>query len=338
MHCLHTIVGRCLSILSDTVSGAIAFALAQKPAGAVDTFRSALKIVLRQSVDVVHGGLPPRPDADITEYRAAFLDCFIQGRPGLTAKRRRLILERRVRDDWQSDRLVLYVRAGASPEEVEQEMEDWAEDVSEALAPTAVKVFARSRWCTSGATAADLFLLCTCHNLAARAIPVWIQLLGGKIDSSIWDDLGDIVLESLEGEQYWAAFNDKQRGDALRFARAPTTTANVVLWHKCMIPSVILMDRCLHQASEEWNRSQAQDGSISGDRKYVILECMKGNLTAGFFSMIISFMFGASQWTFLPKGLRTMAVASLAFAMLARSLGGVDFHISGLFAAYPYRL
>lgn len=61
IHMVSTIQGTTFRSVDTTVSGLIAFALAQKPGGAVGALRAALEYVLKQSVQIVHGH-PPGPE------------------------------------------------------------------------------------------------------------------------------------------------------------------------------------------------------------------------------------------------------------------------------------
>jgi hypothetical protein len=212
------------------------------------------------------------------------------------------------------------------------------QDVAEALVTTQLKVFAKSRWCTSGDTAADLMLLCLCHNVLHRAVPIWLEKQGFDCQTPIWEDLGEIMLENMEGEAYWAAFNEKQRGSALKFARAPTTTISVALWHKCLLPNIRLMDRFLREGGGDWDRCELQSAAMGQPRAFRITEACTGKTTEAFFKEVRTFIFEHSEWEFLPTKCCTQMEQSLAFGMLIRTLGGIHFHIASVFAAYPYRL
>ena len=125
IHCISTVFGKALGLISDTVSGGIAMGIAQRPAGSIQHFKSAVEQVLSDSVVVVPGGIPPNDGADVIRYRAAVLDTWQSGRPGLSGARRRVMLESRCRDDWQSDELRMYVPEDADDDAVQALKASW---------------------------------------------------------------------------------------------------------------------------------------------------------------------------------------------------------------------
>ena len=74
IHCVSTVFGKALGLISDTVSGGIAMGIAQRPAGSIQHFKSAVEQVLSDSVVVVPGCIPPDDGADVIRYRASVLD------------------------------------------------------------------------------------------------------------------------------------------------------------------------------------------------------------------------------------------------------------------------
>jgi hypothetical protein len=162
--------------------------------------------------------------------------------------------------------------------------------------------------------------------------------MGFKAKVSVWDDLGEIVLEGLEGESYWSAFNEKQRGDALRMSRSPSTPASAALWHKCIQPSIRLMNTLLRYGSEMWGECETQDVALGLHRTYRVLDAACGKLTTGSDKLLQSLISESSSWDFLPESLQTNRIRSIAFAMLARTAAGIHHQVSNEFAGYPYRL
>jgi hypothetical protein len=234
--------------------------------------------------------------------------------------------------------VILYVGADARDESIQAMTKDWLESAVDALVPQPLQVFARSRWCTSGNTARELLLLTLAHDLLNRSIPVWLSKLGHKTEVSVWDDLAEVVLEGLEGDQYWSAFNEKQHGDALRFAKQTATSSCIVFSHLCMVPCTKLMDRFLRQAAEDWDRCEAQDAAQGQRRAFRLTDAASGRLTHEFFREVHGMFFNTSSWKAVPERCCTQKDQSMAFAMLARSVCGVHAQIEHHLSACPYKL
>jgi hypothetical protein len=324
--------------VKDTVSGAIALALAQKGIGSVESFRDAVQQVLRSRIRVDKGGVPLSPESPALTYRKAVLDTWQSDSPGMQMARRRAVLEARVKDDWQTPDISIVVASGVSDDEVEVQIAAWCEEVASALVPSHLKVFARNRWCTSSPTSGDLFLLSLCHGLLKDVIPVWLRSFGHTASTSCWDDLGEILLDDLEGEAYWAAFNSKQRGDAMRFSQAARTVPCIALWHKTMQPCVRLVDAFLRYASDDWDNNEMQDVACGLPRTFRTLDAANGKILQHFMESMRSALFEASEWTFLPFEHQTGFEQSLAFTMIAKGITGIHRHLSSRFQGYPYRL
>jgi hypothetical protein len=340
VHSAHTIAGRVLNVVGDAVSGAIAFGLAQKSTGATEQFRSTLREYLKTNAVIVTGGLPPAPTSDVVKYRTALLDTWQCGRNDTSLVRRRIVLERHLQDDWTRQEIRVYVGTYVSNTEaaLKQYIDDWADDVTEALVPCSVKVFACHRWCTSAATSGELLLLMLCHNILTQIVPAWLAAIGFSSKATLWDDLGEIVLDELEGDAYWAAFAEKQRGDALRFVRSSMSPIGCALWHKCLQPAVRLMDLLLRFASESWDDNDMQDAAKGLPRAYRVVEAATGRLTSGISEMLHKYMTDDAEWMFLPPALKTQKSRSLAFCMLAQSAGGIHAQLASVYSSYPYRL
>lgn len=170
---------------------------------------------------------------------------------------------------------------GTAPEACEQIIDTWSKETAEALAPSALKVFARSRWCTSGSVAAETFLLSSCHGILEAAVPIWLRRLGGTGKKDLptsWSE--DATMQMVghdppcasEGNTLWAEFNHQQRVGAHRLAQSPLARAGWTLWHSCMAPAVWLMDRLLACASAKWDREQEYQALKEGQRSFRIID------------------------------------------------------------------
>jgi hypothetical protein len=162
--------------------------------------------------------------------------------------------------------------------------------------------------------------------------------MGYTSKTSLWDDLGEIVLDGLEGEAYWSAFSEKQRGDSLRFSQSSMGPTGIALWHKCLQPSVRMMDTLLRIASESWDDNEMQDAALGLPRAYRVVDAATGKLTAGVSAMIHTYVTDEAEWAFLPPSLMTYKARSLAFSMLAQTAGGIQSQLSAVYSSYPYRL
>jgi hypothetical protein len=338
IHCVHTITGRVLKPVSDTVSGAIALGVTQKSTGASAKFRAAIATVLKNNVVVAKGGCPPGDDSPWLVHRKALLDAWQEGRKDLSLKRRRVVFEKLFKDDWTQNAFRLCVGENDDDATIKATVENWAVEAAEALAPCPVKVFPRHRWCTSAATSGELLLLTFCHDLLRQVVPLWLESMGHKANKSLWDELGEIVLEGLEGEAYWSAFYEKQRGDSLRMSQAVSTPACAALWHMCMQPCIRLMNTLLRYGSEQWGECETQDVVLGLPRAYRVLDAAVGKITAKADAMLFSLVSKSSSWAFLPNSLQTYRVRSLAWAMLARTGAGIQMQVIARFEGYPYRL
>jgi hypothetical protein len=237
---------------------------------------------------------------------------------------------------------------------------DWARDVATALLPSMLKVFTRHRWCSSREISSEVMLLCLFFNVLQRVIPLYLVALGKKLPLTSWQEFeeSDIVIKMLEGLEtlesnggstgntktddkvaLWVAFNEKQRGSAMRLARNSFLTAGSCLWHVCLAPFIDLMFVMLDLCSDEWEKYQQARAVLLKNRDFRMVQAAKGIITDKFFVVLLDHVFGNGfQWRFIPSTCQTEYMVSLAFAMVARSLGAAQVYIAAPFLAYPFRL
>ncbi len=200
------------------------------------------------------------------QHRGRILDIWISGKETAKHKKRRVILEATMMDNWEYDVCNVFVGEHDTDEIVEAKLDTWAEQATEALLPQRLKLFARHRWVTSTECSGELTLLSLCHNVLPRAVTIWAQKL--NVNKKAFQlELEEVVLEHLQDDpnSYWKAFNEKHRGQATRLT-LPSTTSQILLWHKCTLPCVQLTDRCLRQASDTWDRNELHDAAQSVPR------------------------------------------------------------------------
>ena len=111
-HIAHTCQGRSYKPLDKTLSGLIAYALAQKPGGAIRKLREQLACVLRLSVRVLPGPAP-RPQDPRCVHRDLILQACISGQT-FAAARRRVHLQELLHGDLTSDTVEVPTSGGAS--------------------------------------------------------------------------------------------------------------------------------------------------------------------------------------------------------------------------------
>jgi hypothetical protein len=339
-----------ISIINDVVSGAIAHALIQKPNGTYDIMWAVIVDVLITCSLPIIGGVPPRQDSEIIRYRDSVLAAFQGKAPKASIQKRVFVLKQKVHSDLQ-DKLSInvYLPGGTPLDNVADLIRVWAQDVATALAPRRLKIFAHHRWCTSGEVAAELFISEMFFGLLSRCIPLFIEALGKKLPLNSWQELegSDIVIARLADEEHgkipdevaaWVAFNERQRGSAMRFSRSPFMKAGLCLWHACLAPCITLMSVTLDVCSDEFERMQQASAVLKGTRTFRIVEAAKGTVVEVFFKETMDRIFNESSWLFMPLSCQTEHANSLAFAMLARAVGSVMALIQGHFDSYPIKL
>ena len=205
VHCLHTAAGFALSGVQGCISGAVAFALAQRPGGAVVTLRQEIKAVLVASAALING--PPPPDSHPhSVHRDAVLELFVPPNEVQQKERLRFLLK----GDLTSDRVPLYY-ANRVPD-----VTSWAGQLAWALLPRATPLLNTSRWLLSVTPLRMCGLVAHVHNLLARAVPRWLARLKQKIPPPMhgWDLPEEVEVPRQQNPQEpkdWKLFNEQQR-------------------------------------------------------------------------------------------------------------------------------
>lgn len=212
--------------------------------------------------------------------------------------------------DWSQRQIVVYTLDAGF------DVGQWSRQVATALLPSAVQVFSRNRWLTNLRPLSAAALLGACHHLLSRVVPSWLQLLRGK-EVARWQDTGvparrlrwDVVDSDASGDEGggqrdeevaeeaaraapmadWAAFQERQRGNAAAFASRNPGQA-LLLARYTLSPVVRLFDRMLDMASVKWETRQHFECISSGTPLHTRLaEAHAGSLTSDLFGMCACF-------------------------------------------------
>ena len=118
-------------------------------------------------------GQPPLASSESMRRRNAFLDLCLGH--GSEYDALRLIRLREVlQSDIQNSEIILYT-ATENPD-----LDQFADKLSELLLPAGIAKFARNRWLTTTKPLKQVALLDGTFNIFRRAVPLWIQSLGGR--------------------------------------------------------------------------------------------------------------------------------------------------------------
>jgi hypothetical protein len=236
IHHVSIVQGKTYGMICPTVSGMIAFSLAQMPAGSVCKLRDVIALVICEST-ICADGLPPAADDQCMVRRNALLDLCLGA--STTDLKRRSELERLIASDISEDTIYVYPGHEAAFDKME-----YAEKLANAVLPKAVPLMQRRRWMSSTVPISECALLACAFNLLSRALPYWVCVLKGKDPGpvplekpgSAWDILDDAavagqgqqdqIAELVEDStispppQDWSAWNNKQRSDTVLFAKS----------------------------------------------------------------------------------------------------------------------
>ena len=172
-HIAATAQGRSFDVIDLVVSGVINTSLAQEPGRAPEKFRQALCDVIAASVVPMLGAPPPASDAKQAHLRAVLDLCVPLDKDTPKHTRQHLLLQAFLAGDPESD-VIHWYGAGDSPD-----IPAYAQTVSEALYPCAIKVLRRQRWLSSVVEFQQYTLLCL-HNLLPRTVRRWLLVMAGK--------------------------------------------------------------------------------------------------------------------------------------------------------------
>jgi hypothetical protein len=98
----------------------------------------------------------------------------------------------------------------------------------------------------------------------------------------------------------------------------------------------IFFKQMIRMSSGNWDLRQNAAFLTKGSRSFRILEAVSGNLVRTVIANLTSSL-DASSWSHLPLEFQTYQTSGLAYAMIARALGGIEYYF-GFFNLYPWRL
>ncbi len=290
-----------------------------------------------------------KPPAD-NPHRDKLFDLLLSSKT-TSGKKRRAVLTRSFRGSVTSDSIDLYINA-KSDETATRLVQEWAKETASALVPRAHRVFARHRWLTGfEGSIDDITLLAVINNILPRAIPLWLQSLGQLPKGNQKDDVGgmdpgdlQIVLHAgITGARApdvrtaWAEMNASARVDTKSLGEAKPAV-DLLVFRVCLGPLVALMDRFLHEGSEQWDREQEYLASQGKQRQYRVLNAYRGVSVKKFWKqMRLLLLSEDDSWAVLAPHQRTYQSSARAFASSCRSMAGVDHFVGLPQSQYPFK-
>ena len=345
-HRFSTLQGHANKVLGDTMSGVVALAMAQRPTGCFDHLVQALTDSLRARANPLVG--VPEPCESSEEYKSRHvLLNFISGcslRP-FRAKQQ-LLVDHYFKGSHLSEAVDIYLPMGLSIHDVDLIVENWSKEAAFALLPHATAMFARHRWCTSADTVAGVTLLALLNNTLADVGPRWMSRMGVTYDAAgSWDDdagIDDALLldqSGVKSEEFWQAFNARNKKGAFEFVVDPCTPAHLILQLATMEPLIRIFHRVLALGSVTQEEKETAKHINTGQRSYPIFDAVSGELFEPYYKSTLDICFPQDGfWDILPYASRTERNLSLAWALVAKSVGGMAYMAEWPYDAYPYRL
>jgi hypothetical protein len=193
--------------------------------------------------------------------------------------RQRILCEHYLKGDPRTTEITLYLPPNLSEGDVALIVEQWAKETSRALLPHAIKLFPRHRWCTSAKTLVGPTMLALQNNLLRESAPRWQELINApQVESQKWtqdddENLQLLVLDQtqVKTEQYWAAFNSRNKKDAISFALDADTPIHLVLFLATFKETCRRFQRMLSEGSVVKEIKELREALDSGSRTYPLL-------------------------------------------------------------------
>jgi hypothetical protein len=345
LHIGHTVQGKQYDPIQRFISGILAFALAQRSSGSSAKFRQALQLVLSKHCVPVHAARPAADDPR-TVHRDRMLDLFLS--TSVLDKQRKVSLKVLLTGDVTQDTINWFTN------QEHPDKEKWAEKVAWNLYPHMTPLFPRSRWLKSHCCLNEVGLLCNIHNLYRNVVAVWCALVQNKpvgpllkapnvepvesgSDGDEEAEMPDRGSFLKDGQMDWSAYNEAQRGCALRLSKQdPGPTAIVA--RISLAPMVDMFRVVLDMGGREWELRSLRDAAKSGQFRTRILECHKGKLSLPLFGSINNLLLSPAMWLALPSRCHTANFQALGFAMLARCAAGIFQLMHSPQSGFPCRL
>jgi hypothetical protein len=167
------------------ISSMIGYAIAQRPAGSLDTLRECAACFFKARLRIVRTALPPVADR---EARAEFLS-WVLGGNGPECRRRRQCVDSFLNGNWAVPTPEHYHVFGCPCRcTSEQEFATYITDtLVPSLMPGMVRLFPRHRWTGSDQTLSDLALMSAPHQLMSQITPIWLTCIRSHRDPTVED-------------------------------------------------------------------------------------------------------------------------------------------------------
>jgi hypothetical protein len=164
---------------------------------------------------------------------------------------------------------------------------------------------------------------------------------GHAVEAGPFDgDGGDIDAQrEKQPTEDWAAFNQRQRGDAGRFAGGDSTAVDLVIVALTLQPQARLMSRMLDVSADDWEETAL--ALAQQDRANIMTRMQlynSGIVTSEFFTEIARLLHQPEPWLILQASDRTWRAFSVSFAMLCRAAAGVYQLLAQRHRTYPFKL
>ena len=179
-HKVAQVNGRTMSIVDDTITGAIHLALSTTLSGMTDKFRASLREVIEERLD-----WPPRfgaPPDDAQRYRRQCIESLTLGWSMTSTWQRRVLLSMLPSGDWRKrDCVEVYLPVNTDPlPEKRVVAADMARGLTRGLAWYRLAIYPRHRWLGCEAAISQPAIIDACHGLLRPAYERFCSKVGKK--------------------------------------------------------------------------------------------------------------------------------------------------------------
>jgi hypothetical protein len=172
-HMASTVQGISYKPVTSVIAGNLAFALAQRPGGALCKLRQELVEVLLLNATHVQQE-PPGPDDPNNVHIDWLLDICIPADSEANSLRRLCYKQSLCGSNVQLTPISFYTLVD------EPDMKGWATSLAAVMLPRAIPKFARTRWLTTAIPIQESTLLANTHHVLRQVVPRWVAVLQGK--------------------------------------------------------------------------------------------------------------------------------------------------------------
>ena len=180
-HLVSTVASQQYSLVKESISGCIAYALAQRSAGALDLLRSCLECLLMARLEVRLG--PKHVDYAYTDEMAQLIF-------GDTAKGHKV--RQLLNGDWRVLQIVHHCTCQTACDPV-----TLAKTLSRTLVSRPTPLFPRHRWTGADLTLQSILQVAVPHLMLETIMPVWLRCLRQNEQPSV-DDFTSTSMSASE--------------------------------------------------------------------------------------------------------------------------------------------